>query len=220
MIKLKNKLSGLARKVDDMNFSNFADKLENFKWSVGQFFRKTPPFSWTINARWWLQHRLLNEHKYHLVDTKLPPGYYESDERMFHACFSILVDFVEKEQSWMHLILSDDKIKKVPWWQSLRAYNREHARELGVAHLDWEMTLIMENNHDGMAHTGTDWQIFHKGTQGWSGKEIKELYVWYKDIYPKRFNNKKYSYQLEEFYLKETTDMLIRLMNVRNRLWT
>lgn len=45
----------------------------------------------------WLTYRLVPEHKYHLVDTKLDPGYYDHDTRMLHACFALLGEYLQEE---------------------------------------------------------------------------------------------------------------------------
>jgi hypothetical protein len=204
MQKLKNKLSDLVTKV-------------SFGWYD---LKKKRPISWIIQADYWLKYRLYKEHKYNLVDTGLKPGYYEVDQRMFHACFNLLVEFIEHEQAWMSLICSDEECNKVPWWMSKSFYRKKHGVELGMKHLHWAMSLTMEINDNGEPVEGTDLQLNHIGTQGWAAKEMKELYTWYKITYPKRFVDKKYIHELEEFYEKEETDMLIRLMNVRRNLWT
>jgi hypothetical protein len=51
---------------------------------------------WDANVRSWLRYRLLKRHRYHLVDTGLTPGYYDQDNRMLHACFALLVDYVDE----------------------------------------------------------------------------------------------------------------------------
>jgi hypothetical protein len=44
---------------------------------------------------WWIKYRTTE--RYHIVDTKLKPAYYDVDTRLTDACFSLLIDFVEKE---------------------------------------------------------------------------------------------------------------------------
>lgn len=46
---------------------------------------------------YWLKYRLHPRHKYHLVDTKLGPGYADQDTRMLHACFALLGEYIEEE---------------------------------------------------------------------------------------------------------------------------
>ena len=44
-------------------------------------------------AKWWLLHRLHPRHRYHVVHTGLPPGYYDSDTLILHAVFQQFEDF-------------------------------------------------------------------------------------------------------------------------------
>lgn len=196
------------------------NKFDDFKWWLRMFLKHTKPFSWIRDLSYEFKYRFIKHHKYNLVDTGLKPGYYEVDHRMFHACFNLLVDFIEFEQAWMSLNCSDDELKKVPWWMSKNKYCLKHGRELGFKHLDWGMALTMELNDNGYPNAGSDLQINHVGTQGWACKEMKELYTWYKEVYSNRWKNEKYCYELDDFYEKEQTQMLVRLIKIRGYLWT
>ena len=97
-------------------------------------------------SKWWmqLQYRFNPKHKYHLVDTGLTPGYYEIDERMIHAMFSLLVSFVEREhqfnnpeEDWNH-------------WPSLierseQIINGDIADESGADERPWAQAMIKVN---------------------------------------------------------------------------
>jgi hypothetical protein len=49
------------------------------------------------DIKWWILHRIWPSNKYHIVNTGLPPGYYDADTRLLHSCFSILCDYYERE---------------------------------------------------------------------------------------------------------------------------
>lgn len=49
------------------------------------------------NARRWLAYRLHPKHRYHLIDSGLPPGYYDVDTLILNGCFSLLCRYVEIE---------------------------------------------------------------------------------------------------------------------------
>lgn len=49
------------------------------------------------DALWAVRHRVDPRHRYHMVNTGLAPGYYDTDERILHACMSLLVAYVERE---------------------------------------------------------------------------------------------------------------------------
>lgn len=167
--------------------------------------------------------------KLHIIDTKLPAGYYDVDSRILHGMFSLLVDFVEIELAWMQKISMKDY--KKPWYHFKRFRNKE----FGLEYLNWEIGLGEESQH-----------------QSDSAKEIKELYFWWMTTRPNRkdpydlmdipefqtkehklyewldndlyYPKRKEVYEqiniIETQYIDEDTEMLIRLIKVRESLWT
>ena len=91
--------------------------------------------------------------------------WYDCDTRLFEAGFQILVDYVEGELSWMQLI-TDGKVR----WYS-RWFPVPNARERGLKLLEWEIQL------------GDD-----SISQSKAAKEIRDLYLWYKDVRPTRID--------------------------------
>ena len=72
------------------------------KYPIRFFFRETLPLRWTVNitypirnAKWWVLHRIHPKHRYHKVDTGLPPGYYDPDILIFESTFALLCRFVK-----------------------------------------------------------------------------------------------------------------------------
>jgi len=49
------------------------------------------------DAVWWVRYRVDPGHKYHLINTRLEPGYYDIDVLMLHGMFSLLRRYVEEE---------------------------------------------------------------------------------------------------------------------------
>ena len=45
------------------------------------------------DAKWWLLHRLVPRHRYHIIRTGLKPGYYDPDWRITFAVFEIVAEF-------------------------------------------------------------------------------------------------------------------------------
>lgn len=64
-----------------------------WRWVARKFSDRR--FRWNPGIIWWVRHRTTD--RYNVVSTGLPPGYYDKDIQMLHACFSLLVDFVERE---------------------------------------------------------------------------------------------------------------------------
>ena len=153
--------------------------------------------------------------------------WYDSDKRIFEANFQILVEYVEKELVWM-----EASTKKKSGWRHAW-YRKRHAREMGIAYLDWEISL-----DDPIA-------------QSEAASKVKELYLWYKDIRPLRTDpwevvpDRPFNFELEEdgmytlireddeYYValdkaaqieqdqyNEDTEKVIEVVRIRQMMWT
>jgi hypothetical protein len=207
------------------SISYWKDKLEDLIWDVGSFYQK------------WLNYiRYRTTRRYHIVDTKLEPGYYESDERLLHASFSILVDFVEVEAAWMKVIFDDTRYSKLSWIE--RKFGLFRSAEDGVAYLNHQIEAGMSNNH----------KEFYKDTlflyDWWTKtrpqREDPFVLGGYYELYPdsglfideivsgddsKGISKKvramfKRVRRIEDNYNKEDEQMLIRLIKIRKSMWT
>ena len=67
--------------------------LRNIWWNLYSHYRF---FSKLRDAYWWVAHRLWARYDVVWIPT-LEPGYHDSDNRLLHACFGLLTEFVEKE---------------------------------------------------------------------------------------------------------------------------
>ncbi len=150
-------------------------------------------------------------------------SWYDCDTRLFEAGFQILVDYVEGELAWMQ-ILNEGKDKWYHRWLSV-----PNARERGLKLLEWEIQL------------GDD-----SIPQSEGAKEIRDLYLWYKDVLPNRIDpfsevpdrpvvldedgqmehDEEYSklvmeaFRKEELQEEEDTAQLVRIMKIRRSMWT
>lgn len=173
----------------------------------------------------WVQYRTTN--KFHIIDTKLKPGYHELDTKILHANFEMLVDFVEIEKAWLNTWSDRSKYNNLSWFT--RKFKKFRSPEDGIEYLNWEIAVTNES-------------------QAKSAKEILELYFWWKKIRPERkdpyeiaqfnkyfpdplmfFNHQITDEQkacmeliskIDQDEYNEDTDMLVRLMRIRNSLWT
>lgn len=174
--------------------------------------------------------------KSHVLDTGFKPGsYYELDERILHALFNELVNFVEIELAWMHVI--GDKKQQKKFGISGR---KGRSPEAGLAYLEWASNLKCEFSSK------------HKdepSPQAISSQKIRELYTWWKnrpnrpdptevsgwDEYCQRTgqarsrdkeeNKRRMSIykkleKIERQYEKEDEQKLIELIKIRKHLWT
>lgn len=113
----------------------------------------------------------------YMMDTRLDRwGWHDCDTRILHGLFETLVDFIEVEKSHMMLIC-DDNIPKHRWYQlTFLRWNRVRSRELGVQHLEWEMSLDSPDLGEYEANP----------TQAAAAREQHALYTWWKDVRPNR----------------------------------
>lgn len=208
-----------------------------------------------INNRWVTKSHALTAHPHHIK----PGDWCDVGNRFLPCLFSELVDFVEIEQAWHHVVWDNDaKTKfKTPWW----AYGWFRWRtwrnaEAGLEYLNWASNLTM-NEEWGIEPSDPN---FDKPThQAIAAKEILALYKWWTEVYPNRpdphdvsgwtalceerragnedgdwfLNDDKTPKQrrktkkaldvcrkIETQYEKEDEQMLIRLIKIRNHLWT
>jgi len=193
---------------------------------------------------WAIRYRTVR--KYHLVDTKLNPGYHEIDTRMLHANFELLVDYVEIECANMAEVADRAELTaprgwRGDWFPRVAKIKEGRSRELGMQHLNWETTLasptlnVNERSPDQAARA----------------VQVIILYTWWKDVYPNRemlespdrngvgleFLSAKWKKENPEMdekirqwsinshiqeleWDKEEEEMLIALMRIRKGLWT
>lgn len=103
--------------------------------------------------------------------------YHENDSVMLHGMFHLLTEFVEGEKAWMQHISNSWKDEDDDFMDNVKKARKNkvkwkdaNKRELAFKHLDWEIGLGEEG---GLNQSST-------------AKEVKELYIWWKDIRPNR----------------------------------
>lgn len=124
----------------------------------------------------WVAYRTYD--KYHIVNTRLAPQYYDKDTIILHACFSILVDFIEIElASGNWTVESKDKIswkqyllREINWkWPISFLIPSFRSRRHGLEYLEFISSEVNSNDEEKKV-----WE------------QIKTLYLWWKDIRPNR----------------------------------
>lgn len=136
--------------------------------------------------------------------------FHDLDKRIIYCLFDSLVDFVEKELAWEHLILSGGK-------RPLNFLHTWRSREHGLARLEWEASLT-----SGITLTEYPERPI---PQAVSAQEILCLYLWWTEERPMRLDPfklrsiERFLY-LEKEYATEDEAMLIRLIKIRTHLWT
>lgn len=231
-------------------------------------------FCWPKDKLWDLRCALNSRFfdRYYSIDTKLSRWrYHEVDTRMLHGMFEMLVDFIEIEKAWMSVIWGQDENRKkfgYSWWEmngwTNWLFTEKRHPEAGLAHLEWEMSLIQDDTNYGhheesIAQAKASGEYGQMTQQAKSAKEQLDLYNWWKHIRPNRpdpYNASGYNeyfalleakndgdffaglenqsqeeaelsrkcskscHEIEAAYDKEDEEMLIRLVKLRQSLWT
>jgi hypothetical protein len=206
-----------------------------------------------INNRW--------VHQTHgMISHSLEKGrWHEFESRLLHSMFDQLVDFVEIEQAWHHVIWDEEaRVKyETPWWQKQQFFRWGkvwRCPDAGIEYLIWASGLKLGED------MGVNKDSEHYGEptgQAKNAQEILELYRWWKEVYPKRpdpmdasgwtaycelrrangndfldFEDKtpeeaemsrnalNKSTEIETAYNTEDEEMMIRLIKIRQGLWT
>lgn len=122
--------------------------------------------------------------KTHALTSNLKRGqWHEFEERLLHSAFDELVNFVEIEQAWMHVICSEQNKYPIPRYHNIFHY-RWRSPEAGLAYLEWAASL--KNEEDWMDKSDP---TFGKPTpQALAAQETIKLYNWWKNERPKRLD--------------------------------
>jgi hypothetical protein len=155
------------------------DLLQQFvTWPV----RKIYDIKYYINNRWVTRTHSLTAHS---RDIK-PGTWCDVGNRFLPCLFNELVEFVEVELAWWHIVWDDAAAKKYksPFWaRGWFRWRTWRNKRAGLDNLAWQMKLVHGDN-DGV---GEDHKLYGKPTpQAEKAKEIYELYFWWTVTRPAR----------------------------------
>lgn len=140
-----------------------------------------------------------------------PGEWCDLPERIMFCLFNELVNFVEKECAYMHVVFDDDARKKYNAPNTRFGLKRWRCPEAGIAHLEWQSSFVGDDGSPKLVAV--------------SASETLELYRWWIDVYNTR-NEDIWDLPIEDIIKienernAEDEEMLIRLIKVRNSLWT
>lgn len=216
---------------------------------------------WPTDKLYEIKYRLVNRYstKTHALTSNLKRGeWHEFEDRMLHCLFDELINFVEIEQAWHHIVWDQEARKKYrsPWYASGWFRTRTwRCPEAGVAYLNWASSLTFDK--DWVPEDDPKYGL--PTPQAETARETLVLYYWWKDVRPNRVdpydasnwseicdrrrqkNPDSWIFDLEDEteeerqevreslditnkleteYAQEDQDMLIRLIKIRQGLWT
>ena len=174
-------------------------KLKNIEWfEVRYSFHKWYQRSFINQSYLWFAYRFIPKHRYNIVRTGMRPGYADVSVRVESALAQVLIDFVE-----------------------LEAYPQTTTIEEAVAAIHAEMDMLAKveiaPHYNSISHIS-------------KLVEMRDLYIWAKKWQPVISYSgddpfydevtKKYDLTGREVFEKEVDEIMIRILNLRNFLWT
>ena len=215
-------------------------------WLHNDFDKMFNPIRWKYRSmKEWFRYRTYD--RYHVIQTGLPPSYYDVSTQILHVNFNMLKDFVEVEQASQTFWWGDEAkkaswcMKHMPFYRFFYPFRRP---DLGIKHFEWAATLDDPKLPPHEQSPG----------QANAAREILDLYDWWVNRRPARkevdyppYNNQglgdmlacfdddfdrtapdyvehekavSKSVDQEREWDQEDEDMLIRLMKIRDHLWT
>jgi len=133
-----------------------------------------------INNRWVTRSHAL------VADSRdIKPGTWRDlGDRLLPCMFNALVEFVEVEQAWHHVIWDKEagELFAVPWYIRM-GFGRWRSAPAGLAYLDWAASRVHDET-DGVQPGSADYG--QPTSYALAAREIKALYTWWKEVYPQR----------------------------------
>jgi len=155
------------------------DKIQNI---INYIPDKLYAVKYYINNRWVTRTHALTAHTRDITRGQwCDVGY-----RFLPCLFNELVDFVEIEQAWHHVMWDKEARKKykTPWWGiGWFRWRTWRCPEAGIEYLKWAMSLKADESW-GMSPG--DKGYGEPTHQALAAKEIFELYTWWKEVYSNR----------------------------------
>lgn len=155
------------------------DYAQNFVyWPIDKIYS----VKYYINNRWVSRTHQLTAHARDIR----PGDWCDVGNRFLPCLFNELVDFVEIELAWWHLVWAEPQERdkyKMPWWAvgwwRVRTWRNAQA---GLDNLDWQRKLVWEEDHcaEGSPNIG------QPTPQAVNAQEILDLYTWWTVERPKR----------------------------------
>lgn len=219
-------------------------------WLAEEFLSHAQDFvNWPMNRLYGIKYYLINRYvsRTHAMTSNLSRGqWHEFEERMLHSLFDELVNFVEIEQAHLYMIHDSEEREKykVPWhargWWRMRVWR---CPEAGLDHLRWAASLTNDDNitpsHQAIAAQEQLvlyhwWKVIRPQrldpykASGWSDycEQCADDGA-FLIFHPKLPSEQKKVDDImermrvmEEQHDEEDESMLIRLIKIRQSLWT
>ena len=175
------------------------------------------------------------------IETGLDPTkFWDAEERMLHGIFNMLVEYVEVERAFSMCYYDKEAAQKYGFskWRKFRS------AAAGLAYLEWETGLVITENE-----TSDPEEVGTRLRQAIDAEVIRDLYLWWTKTRPARLDPyaesgydtfvEKHGHfmdsseptgermdcmdkinAIEQRNYDEDTEMLTRLIKIRNTIWS
>lgn len=143
------------------------------------------------HAWYWIRNALFNRYDRVKIECMSSGDYRDSDYVIFESIFQVLCNFVEIEIAQLGMICNE---KEYTRWQRFqqyhlpRSWHRTLSRELAMRHWEWECELKEQDWDHWDEEKGEYPDTDALSRQAIAARKIRELYLWYRDVRPKRID--------------------------------
>ena len=190
------------------------------KYPVRYFLSQTIPHWWAVNVSisvtefvYWVKCHVIPSKRYHMLDLRQPKtiakydpdhyryGYLDGDHKILYACFNSLVHFIEKEHKGKFL-------EYVTFQEEAMGSKHLELRELFEIYQWWTTTRKTKQKEYDKALD--EWHVLLMAT---SNSEEQDVLPGFREAEEKHK-------ALEKEFKEEETRMLIRLIEIREYMWS
>lgn len=160
-----------------------------------------------IKGIWdWFRDRIFCRH--HVLKLSCGYGWRDTDTKLLYAAFDLLTAFVEKEKPFAHVdwdaeegtkAAADEFMFLYNWWRNVRPTRKDPLDEMDIPERAPGVIEVDDKGH----------KFYRQGEMTGDPEKIKA----YEEALIRSAN-------IEEEWYNEDTEMLIRLIKIREYLWT
>lgn len=193
-----------------LKWGEWDDWRDNMKkrFPVRYFFYETIPDAWDAvwkygiykffhNLKWKILHRFHPKHQYHIIRTRLEPGYYDPDTQIMEGVFALLCDYVENNTEWGVINWEGDEAHAAAWKEM-----NELAEWFKEVYPNREEELQKERPEPGIGMKKLMDDKYKEDPDVVAYKKYLDLLI-----------------ESEKVWAKEDEEMLIRAIKVRPFMW-
>lgn len=148
---------------------------------------------WPYNLYMWVLYRIHPRHKYNLLKTGLPPGYYDLDTRLLYSIMNEFKEFYENPNTTTYKTITFDIDSEI---ENMEEFEKDYFNEVKDIKHEMDTVYAWWLNYLKLQKTHT--QLWNSRISNIDGRALLEK-----------------EDQLED----EANEMLIRLMKIRRHLW-